>query len=172
MTASSLRPARLSGIAAGLVLLTSGATSPTSAQPLASATSVNPLVFAVSDAESPEAFVVENPNCPPDIVCRPFHAPGKLRFTVSTNLSFADRTVTVKFRTVDGTALSPGDYRNTIGTLSFPPGVFSRPVDVTVTSIGGVESAETMALELFDPSFSADVSDRGVGTILDGVQHL
>ena len=50
---------------------------------------------------------------------------GAVNFTVSLDQA-SNQTVTVDFATADGTAVAPGDYTSTSGTLTFAPGVRHR----------------------------------------------
>jgi hypothetical protein len=69
--------------------------------------------------------------------------------------------------------VAPGDYTAKSGTLTFNPGVFTQYVTVTMNlNPGGVEPTETFYLQLSNPNVTADVSDRGVGWILHGIEVL
>jgi Calx-beta domain-containing protein len=128
------------------------------------------VVFSVTDAESPEGFIFDNPNCPPDIDCKPQRVQAFITFVVSTNVSISGQTLTVKFATANNTAVAPGDYCATSGTVSFPPGIFSKAVKVCVNFNPAVEPAETFFLKLSNPSVPADTSDVGIATIVDGLE--
>jgi hypothetical protein len=158
----------LIGLVLGAVLLAMTATGAH-----AQTSTTTDIVFSVSDGESPEGFRVFNPNCPPDIICKPQREAGRITFKVSTNISFCCQPLTVQFRTKNGTAVAPGDYTAKTGTLTFQPGVFDQYVTVWMNiNPGGVEPPETFYLELFNPSQPADVSDVGVGTIRDGIEDV
>ena len=58
------------------------------------------------------------------------------------------------------------------GTLTFPPGVFSRSITVRINDGGGTEPTETFRFRLWNANVPADVGDAGIGTILDGVDDL
>src|SRR5205814_8445342 len=73
-------------------------------------------------------------------------------FTVTLSSSNS-QPVTVNFATVDNTAIAPGDYASTNGTLTFPPGVTTLFVSVVV--FGDVQSkdlpVETFYVNLTNP---------------------
>ena len=76
-------------------------------------------------------------------------------------------TVTVAFRTLDGTAVAGLDYTATMGTLRFEPGETSATIAVSTLADEMAEGTERFTLELSDP-VGATVSDNtGVGTITD-----
>ena len=74
--------------------------------------------------------------------------------------------VTVEYETADGTAVSPADYTETTGTLTFEPGQTERPVPVPVYQDRLDEPTETLRLVLKSPANAvfeaAEASARGV----------
>ena len=64
------------------------------------------------------------------------------------NLPVNGRGVTVDWRTEDGTAKAPGDYRAASGTATFAPGEKQKRVHVQVAGDTLVESDETVVLAL------------------------
>jgi hypothetical protein len=96
--------------------------------------------------------------------------PGaSLKFLVSL-LPASGQTVTVKYRTVNGTATAPADYTALpLTTLTFAPGETSKEVDVPIADDTIDEIAETMRLELSEPTATTIVPGAGVatGTISD-----
>lgn len=86
-------------------------------------------------------------------------------FTVSlTNASSS--TITVKYRTADGTAkLAGGDYDATSGTLTFAPGQTSKNITVAVRGDLLKESNETFYLNLSNSTNSIIDDNKGKGTI-------
>ncbi|MFM8304696.1 MAG: NPCBM/NEW2 domain-containing protein [Actinomycetota bacterium] len=62
-----------------------------------------------------------------------------------------DTTVTVDFTTVDGTAVAPGDYAATKGTLTFAPGETVGTITVPVAGNKIVEQDETFSVRLSRP---------------------
>ena len=78
----------------------------------------------------------------------------------------ASGTVTVAYETSDGTAVAPGDYAATSGTLMFPPGVTALAVSVPVVRDSVDEGSETMTLTLSAPTGGAYLKDgQATGTI-------
>ena len=90
-------------------------------------------------------------------------------FTVSLSAA-SSQVVTVNYATADGStnpATAGSDYLSTNGTLTFPIGVTSQPVTVTVNGDTAVESNETFFVNLSSPA-NATISDgQGIGTIID-----
>ena len=79
-------------------------------------------------------------------------------------------TVTVDWRTQDGSARAGSDYDAGSGTLTFHPGETAKTVRVTVLDDALGEGREFMLLELSNPS-GADMDGEGtvaMGTIEDG----
>ena len=76
--------------------------------------------------------------------------------------------VTVDFATADGTALAPGDYTPTSGTLTFAPGVTSQTVTVqTIADDLLVEANETFFVNLSNATRPVEIFDsQGAGTIV------
>lgn len=88
-------------------------------------------------------------------------------FTVTLTAP-SDRTVTVQYSTLNGTAAAGADYTATSGTLTFSPGQTSARIVVPVLPDGVVEGTETFFVVLSNPS-GATLSDGvGVGSIADG----
>ena len=107
-----------------------------------------PATLSVSDAETDE------------------EAGGTLDFVVSLSRAL-EETVTVEYRTEDGTAQAPADYTRTSGTLTFALGERSKIVPVPMLDDGHDEGSETMKLKLENPSPSRVKlkDDEGIGTI-------
>jgi len=82
------------------------------------------------------------------------------------------RPLTVKFATLDGTAMaSPGlggnDYQSTSGTLTFAVGETTKTVEVLVNDDAIDEDDETFYVRLSDVLNGTIGDDQGVGTIVD-----
>jgi hypothetical protein len=77
------------------------------------------------------------------------------------------QTVTVNYTTSNGTAVAPADYASTSGTLTFPPGVTSRTVEIAVTGDGTNEASETFSVTLSNAVNVGIVRSVGTGTIVD-----
>ena len=86
--------------------------------------------------------------------------------TVSLNQSPVT-TVTVNYATADGSAkVSGGDYAATSGTLSFAPGVTTRPISVSVNGDSLLEDYQTFLVKLSAPT------NATLGTASQTVQIL
>lgn len=88
-------------------------------------------------------------------------------FTVTLS-SVSGSTVTVKYKTVNGTAVAPTDYTSIANTvLTFNPGETAKTVSVTVNGDITVESNETFKVKLSNPINCTIADDQGKGTIKD-----
>lgn len=89
------------------------------------------------------------------------------RFTVQRSGN-AFVPATVKFETVDGSAVAGQDYQAQEGSLHFTAGEQSESIDVPVLSDRRVENDESFTVSLSNPSLGSGISDEaGTGTILD-----
>jgi hypothetical protein len=113
--------------------------------------------LAIDDVTAEEADAHE--------VVAPDHSP-LLTFAVSLSAPSA-QTVTVNWSTADGTAVAGVDYTPGSGTLTFPPGSTTQPVDVTMLPDTTPEPAETFFVNLTGPAFASLADAQGVATILD-----
>ncbi|HET9314809.1 MAG TPA: Calx-beta domain-containing protein, partial [Vicinamibacteria bacterium] len=93
-------------------------------------------------------------------------AGGTATFHVSLSLPSSE-AVTVAYATANGTAVAGTDYQAVSGTLTFPPFVQSRAVNVPVIGDAGDEGNKTFALELAAPVNAVVTDGHGVATILD-----
>lgn len=90
---------------------------------------------------------------------------GSLVFTVSKS-GTTTSTCSVNYATMDVSAVAPGDYAITSGTLVFLPTDASKTVSVATVNSNPSESTEIMYLNLSGPASGAAISDsQGVGTI-------
>ena len=88
-------------------------------------------------------------------------------FPVTLNAP-ALNAVTVDFATADRSAIAPGDYTATSGTLTIPAGAMGGIVNVTVNADTAKESNETFVVKLGNASPNAYIGNTpGVGTILN-----
>ena len=91
---------------------------------------------------------------------------GTTLATFTATLSAASaQTVTVNFATANGTATAGSDYVAKSGTLSFAPGVSTRPISVTVNGDTTVEPNESFSVTLSSPTNAVIGSATGSGTI-------
>jgi outer membrane autotransporter protein len=79
----------------------------------------------------------------------------------------ATGTVTVNYRTRDGSARAGSDYRSTSGQLVFPAGQTSAAINVEVFGDTLVEGDETFFVDLLQASGAQINRGRGTGTIRD-----
>jgi hypothetical protein len=76
--------------------------------------------------------------------------------------------VTVNYGTVNGTAVAPGDYTATSGTLTFTPGQTSQPISVPILGDTIDEGAsEQFTVQLTNPVNAVLDKATGSGAILD-----
>ncbi len=87
-------------------------------------------------------------------------------FTVTLSAA-STQTVTVKFASANGTAVSTADYVSKTGTLTFNPGVTSQTITVVVNGDTLHEAAETFLVNLTSPTNAILADGQGVGTIED-----
>jgi hypothetical protein len=93
---------------------------------------------------------------------------GSTNATFIVTLSSASaQTVSVDFVTGDGTATAPSDYDAQAGTLSFPPGVTTRTINVAVKGDTVPEPNETFFVTLLNPVNASIAVAQGTGTIND-----
>jgi hypothetical protein len=78
-------------------------------------------------------------------------------------------TVTVAYATADGTATAGTDYVATTGGLSFPPGVTTATVSVTVNGSSGPDN-KTFFVDLGSPANAGVADGRGQATLVPAGQ--
>lgn len=111
--------------------------------------------LSINDVTSEEADAHEAPD----------HSP---LLTLAVTLSAPSaQTVTVAWATADGTATAGVDYVAAAGTLTFLPGATVQPIDVTMLPDSVPEPAETILVNLSNPSSATIADAQGVATILD-----
>jgi Calx-beta domain len=76
------------------------------------------------------------------------------------------KRITVRWKTVAGTALPPSDYIETKGTAVFAPGAKRAPVKVTIVGDKGKVGPETFTIEIVSASGAAIGSNATI-TIID-----
>ena len=87
-----------------------------------------------------------------------------LRFQVTLNEA-ATSTVSVRYRSSDGTATAGEDYKAVYGALRFGAGETAKTVSVDVIEDAHDEGSETMTLTLSEPYGATVLDGSGVGTI-------
>lgn len=79
------------------------------------------------------------------------HAAATRTMTFPVTLtSPSDQTVTIKFATKDGTAIEGKNYEAASGTLTFPPGVTTQFITITVMSTSEGDDEDEFEVELLD----------------------
>ena len=89
-----------------------------------------------------------------------------LSFAVTLSRA-ASSTVTVSYRTSNGTARSSSDYTSASGTLSFAAGETSKTISVRTTDDTLYESSETFTVRLSSASGATISDDSATGTVND-----
>ena len=92
---------------------------------------------------------------------------GTLAFVVMLAGTTSARTVTVAYRTRDGSAVAGEDYEATSGRLTFAPGETRATVSVTVLDDRIDEPEEHLRLQLSAPRNAILVVREATGTIID-----
>ena len=87
-------------------------------------------------------------------------------FTVTLDNPSAS-TVTVRVRTIVGSAASPGDYTARDITLTFQPGQTTKTVNVNVRADNLVEGEENFLVRLSSPTNASIADNTGIGVIDD-----
>lgn len=88
------------------------------------------------------------------------------RFTVTLSAASAQNVV-VSYRTVSGTAVSPGDFTSTTGTITFAGGTTVQSIQVPIVPDVIVEPDESFTVELYNPVQALIENGVGTATILD-----
>jgi uncharacterized repeat protein (TIGR01451 family) len=130
----------------------------------------SPSVNAVLGAQSTAVATITDNEAPPALsinsVSQPEGNIGTTPFNFVVTLTGASEvTATVQYATANGTAVAPGDYAATSGTLTFAPGVTTQPITVLVNGDTTFEAAETFAVNLNTPSNATIAAGSGTGTI-------
>lgn len=104
-----------------------------------------------------------------------------VRFTISDNsdpegsiiffsvhkVGSTSATITVNYATADDTAIAPGDYTATSGTLTFAPTDILKQISVSTRDDGLIEGDETFFVNLSGASSGTITDNQAVGTIND-----
>ncbi|MDT5029519.1 MAG: hypothetical protein QOE61_5956, partial [Micromonosporaceae bacterium] len=96
--------------------------------------------------------------------------PVTLDFGVGDNLATStEQDISAHYQTADGTAMKPGDYTTTSGTVSFAAGTTTRYIPVTITNDNAYEPSEAFAvnLSLSSPALTPIAATAGAVTITD-----
>ncbi len=93
---------------------------------------------------------------------------GSVNATFTVTLSAASgQSVTVNYATANSTAVAPGDYTSTSGTLTFAAGETSKTIVVPVLGDTLDEAEETFFVNLTSPTHATLADGQGQGTITD-----
>ncbi len=93
---------------------------------------------------------------------------GTTTMTFIVSISAASAlTTTVHFQTADGSAVAPGDYTATSGTVSIPVGATSTTFPVVVVGDTFYEGNETFAVALSNPVNATLGTATATGTIVE-----
>jgi ELWxxDGT repeat protein len=130
----------------------------------------NPTDATIIDGQGAGIILDDEPRVSIGDVTRAEGRKGNTLFTFTVTLSVAyDRSVTLSFRTADGTAkTSNGDYAAKSGTITFKRGETTKTITVEVKGDRKREPDEYFYLDLSGNSNnSLFTKSRGVGTILN-----
>src|SRR5262245_47066977 len=131
----------------------------------------NPTNAAIADGQGVGTILDDEPPLRISDVTKAEGRRGQTTlFTFTVTLSTAyDQTVTMSFRTVNGTATTGNnDYVAKTGTLTFAPGETTKTITIEVKGDSKKEANETFYLDLFGLSSNALFTrNRGLGTILN-----
>src|SRR5262249_52707961 len=87
-----------------------------------------------------------------------------LTFTVTLSAA-SGATTTVDYTTVDGSAVAPGHYTSTSGTLTFNPGQTTRTITVSANGTPQFNLPKQFTVVLTAPTNASIASATGTGTI-------
>ena len=87
-------------------------------------------------------------------------------FTITLS-SASNQVVTVNYNTADGTATAGSDYATGSGTVTFPIGITTQPLTITVNSDLFDEPDEAFLVNLTNPTNATIADAQGLGTITD-----
>ncbi len=91
--------------------------------------------------------------------------PAVFTFTLS---DISATTVTVSYKTTNGTATSPADYTSVPATtLTFTPGQTTKTITVAVKGDTALEQDETFSVDLSGATNAVLLDDQAIGTIVD-----
>ncbi len=146
------------------------------AKPLSLNPATTPTLYAFADdtvgnrsavAQATLAQLSTTPGLSVQDAIAPDGDPGtttRATFNVSLNCP-SSQTVSVHYKTVNGTALAGRDYKQTSGTLTFAPGKTSAQVQVTILGDTLYTGDTTFSLKLSSPTGATIAQDTATGTI-------
>lgn len=77
----------------------------------------------------------------------------------------SEKTITVDFTTANGSAVAPGDYTTTTGTLTFLPGQTLLPIPVPIAEDGINEGNENFTVRLVAPASNVSIGAQDTTTV-------
>ncbi len=92
---------------------------------------------------------------------------GSAVITVTLSAAFVS-SVSVNYRTINGTAMSPSDYSAVNGTLTFAPAITRMTFTVPIINDAIQELTETVGLSLFNVSINALLGSTNPATLTIG----
>ena len=92
---------------------------------------------------------------------------GTASVTVTLSKPWTE-TVTVNYITSDGSAVAPGDYDSSSGTVTFAPGETTATISIVTNSDDLEEGTENLNITLNSPTNATIANGDGVVTITDG----
>jgi hypothetical protein len=92
---------------------------------------------------------------------------GKKNMVFTVRRSWGAGPVSVKFKTINGTATAPGDFTAKSGTLSFTASQTSRQIAIPIVGEKRREQAEKFSVQLSSPVNTPLGDSIGAGTILN-----
>jgi len=144
-----------------------------------------PAFLAIALVFAPSALAATTPRPTPQPTPQPtaqlgvadvtIAAPGAGTAVATFVVSLSEQspqTVSVHYRTADGSATAPADYRPVSGTLSLPPGETSRTVTVTVRANPVPAAEKVFYLQLLKASNAAISRPQGTATIVDNLPTI
>jgi hypothetical protein len=114
----------------------------------------------IIDEDEPPLLSIDNPS-----VTEGVSGTTPLRFAVSLSAP-SGRPVSVRYTSLDGTAVAPVDYAAVGSVLHFLPGSTRQTVDVLVNGDDTPEPNETFFVDLSQPVNATFSEPRGTGTIV------
>jgi hypothetical protein len=128
---------------------------------------------AIADITTPTGTGTINDNDPtPSIVINDVSLTEGNAGTSNANFAVtlsapSGRNVTVNYTTANGTAVQPGDYTTTSGTITFLPGQVVKTVPVPIVGDLTDEPNETYVVNLSGATNATIADNQGAGTIVN-----
>ena len=129
-----------------------------SGRALESALTVRPAVLRILDDDETPTISIADAGA--------VESAGRIVFPATLSGASA-RTITVSYRTADGTAEAGADYEAGAGELSFAPGQTARSVTIAVIDDALDEADETFLVQLGEAEHASVGDGEATGTITD-----